>query len=534
MPIQVSCRQIFLASPGGLGPERSRCRDVFRQHNESRAVAERLFFYVHAWEDVPGGVGRPQDLINPNLDECDYLLMLLYDKWGSPPNNDDTFSSGTEEEFFRALNLLADGDRPMRDVLVLFKTVDPERIPDAGPQLKAVLDFRARLEASKSLMYETFDSDESLRRIVERKMRAWLDDDGAKVPRKVEIPQASVDTAGARTREHADLLESARTLAADGLRVQAEAAFAGATETGEPESLLEFGQFMRRTGRLEQAMALNRRVVQDPQLLVNRGSRAVGLRVRAMSNIGVIQRQLGKLSESVATLQEAVDTAEQSRDPVPSEKCYALDNYGISLMRAGASDGALEQFEQVARIRAEFGSVDDRAQSEINIGRYHLGRGEFEEALARFCGALRLLSPADGDPHLPANAYAGQAEALIRLARDEEADGALEAARQANERLHNKKGMSIVHGLWARSLLQRERPEDARPHIDAAATLVDETGDAVGRVVVTWLEAESARQQGDLPSARVLANDVASLLEEVAEPWLQRDLDDLLGALQPV
>ena len=128
VPIDVACRQVFLASPGGLAAERKLSRRVFRQHNESRAIDDRTFFYVHLWEDVAGGVGRPQDRINPSLDDCDYLVVLLSDKWGTPPAADGPHTSGTEEEFFRALKLLSDSGRSMRDILVLFKSVDPARI----------------------------------------------------------------------------------------------------------------------------------------------------------------------------------------------------------------------------------------------------------------------------------------------------------------------------------------------------------------------------------------------------------------------
>ncbi len=533
MLTDVSCRQVFLASPSGLDAERKRCRKVFRQHNESRALAERAFFYVHAWEEVAGGVGRPQDLVNPRLDECDYVVMLFHDRWGSPPAGDGDYTSGTEEEFYRALDRLGDADSPMRDILVLFKTVNPDRITDAGPALKAVLDFRAGLEASKSLMYGTFDSDAALRRVLERKMRKWLDDRSPKEARSISIPRAHVDTARLRITDANELLASARAYAAEGLLMQAEAAFAGATERGEPETMLEFGQFMRRTGRLEQAMALNRRVASEPQLLVTGTAHAVRLRVKAMSNVGVIQRQLGELTESIHTLGEAVRTADASREPVPEEQCYALDNYAFSLLRAGKARLAREQFERVGRIRAEFGTKDDRLQSAINLGRYHSSQLEFDEALGHFERALQMLH-AGSDQHLRGNAEAGKAEALLRLGRDSEVDGLLDSALSINEDLHNKRGSGIVHGLWARTLLIRHLPDEAEGHIATAGALAEETGDVQGQAVVAWLRADFARQNGDLVTARVLAAEAEGLVSDSADIALRRDLRMLLETLQAV
>jgi tetratricopeptide (TPR) repeat protein len=533
VPIDVRCSQVFLASPGGLGHERELCRDVFREHNESQAVEVRTFFYVHAWEDVPGGVGRPQDLINPNLDECDYVVLLFDDRWGSPPAHAGKYSSGTEEEFYRALELLADENREMRDILVLFKTIDANRLRDPGPDLHKVLDFRAALEESKSLMYQAFDSDEALKRLLERKVHEWLKKTGPKQPRRIEIPEARVDTSGLQTRNRDELLESARAFAADGLLVQAEAAFARATEAGVPEDVLEFAQFMRRTGRLQKAMELNRKVVEDPHLLMARTASAMSLRVRAMSNIGVIQRHLGELSQSIQTLREAVQSAQSAREPISQQQCYALDNYGHSLLRAGRVDAAREQFERADGIRAEFGTTDEQAQSPINLGRFHLGQSQFNDALGYFVQALDLLGP-DSDPHLRANAVAGQAEALIRLDRTDEVDDLLTTACKTNEKLNNKKGLGIVHGLWARSLLQRDRAVDADPHIATARELADETGDVQGRAVVAFLRAESARRHGQTANARALAVEAQEAISEVSDAALLRDLDVLMTALQTV
>lgn len=347
------------------------------------------------------------------------------------------------------------------------------------------------------------------------------------------IPETTVDTSGLRSSDRTELLESARRFADSGLLMQAEAAYAAATEGGDPNLLLEFGRFMRRTGRLEQAMALNSRIVEDPELLITRTAEASGLRVRAMSNIGVIRRDLGELTDSIRILREAVKTAETSREPVPIDECYALDNYGWTLMRADQGDLALKQFQRVDGIRAEFGSADDRVQSAINLGRHHLAQGQLADAIEYFSRALTDLQK-DSDPHLRANALAGRAETLIRLGREVEADEVLDLALAVNQGLNNRKGQSIVHGLWARSLLQRDLTSEADAHISAAGELTDETGDAQGRAVVFWLGAESARRRGDIAEARALAAEADDIFAEAADPALRRDLRALREALQAV
>ena len=51
------------------------------------------------WEDTLPGYGRPQALINRDVEQCNLFIGLLWRTWGTPPALDSTFSSGFEEEF---------------------------------------------------------------------------------------------------------------------------------------------------------------------------------------------------------------------------------------------------------------------------------------------------------------------------------------------------------------------------------------------------------------------------------------------------
>ncbi len=531
MPVDVSCRVIFLASPGGLDEERARCREIIRQYNDTYTLENRSSFFVHAWEDVPGGAGRPQDLINPHLDGCDFTLILFGDWWGSPPSNDGKYTSGTEEEFFRALDLLAQGESPMRDILVAFKTLAPARLRDAGPSLKAVMRFRARLEASQSLMYDNFDSMDSLERLLQRKLRQWARPLAAKVPRTIHIPEAELDTEGDSPRDRVKLLEIARRSAQTGLLMQAETAFAIATtDDSEPRSLLEFAQFMRRTGRLEQALDLNRRILASRSILTSDSADALGARVSALANIGLIQRKRGQVSQSAVSLREAVQTAESAVQPLGQEHWYALDNYGLTLLQAGDSEAAFEQFKQADALRVAFGDPLQQAQSAINLGRQHMALLDFQDAHEYFQRAL-LLVEAGEDDHLRANANAGLAEALIRLDRDAEAEEPLRTALELNTRLQNIDGLSIVHCLMARFSLRRGDQIEGDRHIALAAELASRSGNAQGRCVVAWLKAESARLRG-APGADLLLGEAETACAGYPAPSLQSDISATRAQLQ--
>jgi len=528
----VTCRQVFLASPGGLEPERKACRDVFRDHNESTALENRSFFYVHAWEDVPGGVGRAQGRINPRMDGCDYAVVMFFDRWGSPTSESSQYTSGTEEEFHRAIELLADARSEMRDMLVLFKDVAADRMRDPGDDLKKVLAFRSMLEQpnSSGLMFETFDSKASLRHKIGRKMREWLKDDGPKSPVVVDLSAATIDTGALQGLDPAELLKAARSYTDQKLFTQAEAAYAAAAVNNDPATVLEFGQFMRRRGRAERAMELNRQVVADSTLLASSTSEAAALRVRAMSNVGVLQRQLGELGRSLQTLREAVLTAETARSPIPEELCYAQDNYGHSLLRAGEIEAARIQFEKAHAARATSGTADQQAQSAINLGRFHLEQRDYEAALSYFAAAGELFK-GGSDQHLRANAIAGQAEAHIRLGQHTEAGPLLESAYEINEQLNNQKGLGIVSGLQARCLIHAGHLDEAAKRIAETQDIADSTGDVQGAAVTALLRAEHAWRAGGPPVATLLATAEAAVAE-ASDAGLRIDLDNLRRAVQ--
>ena len=64
-----------------------------------------VVFQALGWENTLPGVGRPQDIINKELMQCDYFILLLHDRWGSSPGfNKKDASSGTEEEYLIALD----------------------------------------------------------------------------------------------------------------------------------------------------------------------------------------------------------------------------------------------------------------------------------------------------------------------------------------------------------------------------------------------------------------------------------------------
>jgi hypothetical protein len=101
---------VFIASPGGLDDERKACRQTLADFNESHALRRNVAFIAHGWEDVPGALGRPQELINGYVRESDYLVMIVGDRLGSPTTVEPPFLTGIEEELVEALTCVGSLD----------------------------------------------------------------------------------------------------------------------------------------------------------------------------------------------------------------------------------------------------------------------------------------------------------------------------------------------------------------------------------------------------------------------------------------
>ena len=84
---------VFLASPGDLDAERKAARHAVERVNKN--VAKHLGWHVDlvGWEDTLPGHGRPQALINRDVDSCDLFIGVLWQRWGQETGK---YSSGFE------------------------------------------------------------------------------------------------------------------------------------------------------------------------------------------------------------------------------------------------------------------------------------------------------------------------------------------------------------------------------------------------------------------------------------------------------
>jgi hypothetical protein len=110
VPKSLTQYRIFIGSPGGLDEEREYFRSRLEKFSMLHAEPQGVLFHPVGWEDTVGGVGRPQELINEDLKQCDYAVFVLHDRWGSPTGGG--YTSGTEEEWTLAEELYKDSTIP--------------------------------------------------------------------------------------------------------------------------------------------------------------------------------------------------------------------------------------------------------------------------------------------------------------------------------------------------------------------------------------------------------------------------------------
>ena len=176
MSTQLTSYRVFIASPGGLEDERQVFRDTLNEYNEEAAVRRGVHFRPVGWEETLGGIGRPQSIINKEIESCDYFFTVLWNRWGSSPNapGDEGFSSGVEEEYNLALGCVDDEELPMREVVVFFKAPADQQIADPGPELTRVLEFKTELEQSKQVLFRVYDSTSEFSRFLRRHLADWV------------------------------------------------------------------------------------------------------------------------------------------------------------------------------------------------------------------------------------------------------------------------------------------------------------------------------------------------------------------------
>jgi len=395
MPDQVTLYRVFVASPGGLEQERALFRQTLQEYNESEALDRGAMFVPIGWELTLPGTGRPQELINKDLRACDYFMLLLWDRWGSPTEagSSPRFASGVEEEFSIAQECMADEKGTMRDLVVLFKAVDHGKLADPGPQLSKVIDFKKSLEGSKQLLFATFDNGTLLQQHIRRCLGQWLREIGKNSDRQAtrvrwHRTEANTDRASfiglPDESSQNPVLRNARKLADSGRLVEAETEFARALiSTGSREAFVRYGEFLIRLGRLSQARILleeaRAKGISDHSSLSSECLRALG-------NIDLLQ---GNLDSAMALFESALEIDQRSGN----RAAYALDQEYLGRLSniRGEPRKARELYESAAKISESLGDLASVARLRKFLADMLRHEGQLADAEQIYLKSLQIF-----------------------------------------------------------------------------------------------------------------------------------------------
>jgi len=112
--------------------------------------------------------GRPQELITRELELADLVVVLFWNRIGSPESRESS-KTGSVEEFEMARRLHAQIEKPL--VWAYFRKPTAEE----GAQLNAVIAFRRSLEEEKDLFFREYESVEDFEEMFRQHLVAYLD-----------------------------------------------------------------------------------------------------------------------------------------------------------------------------------------------------------------------------------------------------------------------------------------------------------------------------------------------------------------------
>ena len=164
--------KVFLGSPGDVIEERKLAKVAVDEVNA--LVAEDYGYQLElvGWEDTTAAAGRPQALINTELERCELFVGIMWKRWGTPPDKDGKFTSGFEEEFRLSVDRYKREGKP--DISLFFKEIDPELMRDPGSGLQKVLSFKQEIVDGKEILFESFSETDPFEKKLRRCLVSYL------------------------------------------------------------------------------------------------------------------------------------------------------------------------------------------------------------------------------------------------------------------------------------------------------------------------------------------------------------------------
>jgi len=145
--------KVFLASPGDLKEERKAAKVVIDELNGLFFAELGYQVELVGWELTVSEFGRPQAIINRDLEGCELFVGMMWKHWGTSTG---AYTSGFEEEFEESVKRREREGRP--EISMSFKEIESEFLLDPGDSLKKVIAFKEKLVAGHNILFQTFEN----------------------------------------------------------------------------------------------------------------------------------------------------------------------------------------------------------------------------------------------------------------------------------------------------------------------------------------------------------------------------------------
>jgi tetratricopeptide (TPR) repeat protein len=341
MPSNVTGYRVLIELPAGLERERRTFSDTIQAFNESEAIPRDVLFVPVGWDT---GAVPAYSSISEELQNVDYLVLLLWDRWPQ--------DGKAKYEF--AMECLRDGSFPMARVVAFFKAVSPRQLADPGRQLREVLEFRQQLESHKEATFEAFDQAEDFAVRLRRHLSSWL-----------VRHERSSRTATARETTDAGPDDSVRL--ARGAR--APGRWRPHPLGDGPVDFNEYGLFLQREGMLDEAETVHMQALDLSRQRDLPAATAV-----AHGNLGTIYQRRGESEKAEQSFHDALEICQRIGWREGMAACYT--GLGFVYRPRDMLDHAEEMFRNALEIEKELDRAEGIAACYSHLGLIWEFRGQ--------------------------------------------------------------------------------------------------------------------------------------------------------------
>jgi tetratricopeptide (TPR) repeat protein len=440
--------RVFVASPGDASDERAEALNCVERVNSELAKDGESEFELVGWEIVRGTAQRPQEAINELIDSCDYLICVFRRSWGSDPGGTLGFTSGTEEELFTALLGLGREAHPMRDVWLAFV--------DADGVSTEVTDLKIQIQTRHALMYETVADVGDFREKLEQRLTGWATAT-RKEPRDIDLlPRSGRDLLGAdRLRRKGESLVKLGQFEFGVAKLQEAVAIGG------PPERIAYARVLERQGDIAAAREqVDQAIDQLTRASANLNTPSVA---EAFACQASLLRREQRDFEAKQRLTQALALLQQDDEYTNRVRCRILDDLGLAHQKLKELDDAKQRFLEALEIRDRTGDPHSIAQSEVNLARNAVARGDLSAGEEYSRAALKRVRSLPSSALL-ANAYLLRAQVLLRLGDSTSAIEHAQWSAVLNTQLGNNYGAAMAQNVLAQAQAKAGNRDEAEVH----------------------------------------------------------------------